>query len=95
MANLLDHPVVALHRQICQIESITGNERPVAEMLVSYLEQKGFTVEKQFVPSAYPDERYNILAYIGDKRDSKVCFSSHIDVVSTRLWKLIWIVLSI
>ncbi|KAJ5097874.1 hypothetical protein N7532_004875 [Penicillium argentinense] len=81
MSNLLKHPVVDLHRQICQVESITGNERPVAEVLVSYLEQKGFTVEKQPVPSTYPDERYNVLAYMGETRDTKICLSSHIDVV--------------
>ncbi|KAE8315407.1 hypothetical protein BDV41DRAFT_574783 [Aspergillus transmontanensis] len=81
MSNLLAHPVVELHRGICQVESITGNERPVADVIVSYLEQKGFTVEKQLVPSAYPEERYNILAYLGAERDTKVCLSSHIDVV--------------
>ena len=48
---------------------------------MSYLEQKGFTVERQIVLSTYPEERYNILAYLGAERDTKVCLSSHIDVV--------------
>ena len=79
---ITQHPVVDLHRNICEIESITGNEKPVADLLVSYLEGKGLTVEKQVVPSEYPEERYNILAYYGSKRQTRVCFSSHIDVVS-------------
>lgn len=82
--NLLEHPVIELHRQICQIESITGNESPVAEALTSYLEKKGFTVEKQLVPSHYSQQRYNILAYLGTTRSTRVCFSSHIDVVSLK-----------
>lgn len=82
--DILSHPVVTLHRQICQIESITGNERTVALRIVEYLESKNFTVEQQIVPSNYPEERFNILAYIGDKRDTKVCLSSHIDVVSCK-----------
>lgn len=79
--SLLKHPVVDLHRHICQIESITGNERPVAVALCQYLEQKGFTVERQIVPSHYPEERFNVLAYLGNRRDNKICLSSHLDVV--------------
>lgn len=78
---LLNHPVIDLHRKICEIESITGNEASVAGALVSYLQQKGFTVEKQLVPSHYSQERFNVLAYYGSKRDTKICLSSHIDVV--------------
>lgn len=84
MSTLLEHPVVKLHRCICEIESITGNETPVSKFLVSYLEQRGFTVERQIVPSVYPEERFNILAYSGPKRDARICFSSHIDVVSVK-----------
>lgn len=79
----LNKPVITLHRDICSIESISGNEAEVGHFLVKYLESKGFEVEKQYL-SSHPDpERFNVLAYLKGSRDTRVCLTSHIDVVST------------
>ena len=69
--------VVALHKQLIEIESITGNEKDVGEWLASYLESNGLTVEKQEVAK----NRYNIFAYPGKERRTKVLVTSHIDTV--------------
>ncbi|KAF2435182.1 Zn-dependent exopeptidase [Tothia fuscella] len=66
-----------LHRKLIQTESITENEKEVGEWLATYLEDKGLTVEKQEVAK----DRYNIIAYKGDKRETKVLVTSHIDTV--------------
>ncbi|BCS22994.1 M20 family metallopeptidase [Aspergillus puulaauensis] len=77
----LNKPVITLHRDICSIESISGNEAEVAHFLVKYLESKGFEVEKQYL-SSHPDpERFNVLAYLKGSRNTRVCLTSHIDVV--------------
>lgn len=66
-----------LHRKLIEIESITENEEDVGDWLKKYLEKHGLTVEKQKVA----DKRYNIIAYPGKKRKSKVLVTSHIDTV--------------
>ncbi|KZM23238.1 Acetylornithine deacetylase [Ascochyta rabiei] len=68
--------LLALHKKLVKIESISDNELEVGTWLASYLEDNGFTVEKQEVAK----DRYNLLAY-GSKRDTTILLSSHIDTV--------------
>lgn len=65
-----------LHRKLIEIESITENENDVGKWLASYLRDKNFTVELQEVS----EKRYNLLAY-GNKRETTILLSSHIDTV--------------
>ncbi|KAJ4309108.1 hypothetical protein N0V94_009076 [Neodidymelliopsis sp. IMI 364377] len=68
--------LLALHKHLVKIESISDNELEVGTWLASYLEDNGFSVEKQEVAK----DRYNLLAY-GSKRDTTILLSSHIDTV--------------
>ncbi|KAE9974124.1 hypothetical protein BLS_003274 [Venturia inaequalis] len=69
--------LLSLHRKLIEIESISGNEKPVGEWLKGYLEAKNLTVELQEVEEG----RYNVFAYPGTERKTKVLVSSHIDTV--------------
>lgn len=69
--------LLALHKSLVEIESITGNERAVGEWLASYLESHRWTVELQEVAK----DRYNVIAYPGEERETKILVSSHIDTV--------------
>ncbi|KAK3064554.1 hypothetical protein LTS18_006112 [Coniosporium uncinatum] len=66
-----------LHRKLVQIESITGNEYEVGTWLASYLESHNLTVEKLEVAP----NRFNVFAYPGTEKKTKVLVSSHIDTV--------------
>jgi acetylornithine deacetylase len=66
-----------LHRNLIELESITGNEKDVGKWLASYLKAYNFTVELQEVES----KRYNVLAYPGSKRETEILITSHIDTV--------------
>ena len=70
-------PVLALHRSLVQIPSITGNERPVADWLVAYLVARNLTVETQTVAG----DRINVLAYPGAARATHTLLTSHLDTV--------------
>lgn len=80
-------PLFSLHRSLIDIDSTSGREHDVAIWLESYLTAHNFTVEKQAVeplPDSNPTQtpqRYNILAYPGLKRKTRVLLSSHIDTV--------------
>ncbi|TID27246.1 Zn-dependent exopeptidase [Venturia nashicola] len=69
--------LLSLHRKLVEIESTSGNEKPVGEWLKGYLEDKNLTVELQEVEKG----RYNVFAYPGKERKTKVLVSSHIDTV--------------
>ena len=71
-ASLLD-----LHRSLVEIPSITGSEHNVSHYLRSYLQNHGFNVELQPVI----DGRENVLAYIGEARQTRILVTSHIDTV--------------
>lgn len=88
--------LVALHRSLVEIPSISGDENAVGEFLVDYLAGRGFIVERQYLPprnhassstsssSAQQKPRFNVLAWRGaERRDPrpKVLVTSHIDVV--------------
>ncbi|MCJ1298372.1 hypothetical protein MMC08_001161 [Hypocenomyce scalaris] len=83
----------SLHRDLVKIESISGNETRVGDYLYHYLRNHNFTVEKQHVealdtaegirdvsnPKTHP--RFNLLAYFGEQRNTRILVSSHIDTV--------------
>lgn len=75
--------LLQLHKDLVQLESITGGEASVADYLTSYLTKHKFTVERQVVESTVAHERprENILAYLGAKRKTRILVSSHIDTV--------------
>ncbi|KJX94411.1 acetylornithine deacetylase like protein [Zymoseptoria brevis] len=76
---ILTDDLIAFHKNLTQIESISGNEREVGEWLLASLKAQGYHVEKQEVQKK--PERFNVLAWPGEKRDAKVVLSSHIDTV--------------
>jgi hypothetical protein len=69
--------LLVLHKTLVQIESITGNEKKVGNWLSQYLQEQGLTVEKQNVAP----NRFNVLAYPGNSRQTTLLISSHIDTV--------------
>ena len=76
-------PLLSLHKRLVEIESITGNEHDVGVYLHDYLALHNFTVEKQSVCTASDDQskkqpRFNIFAYSGEKRDTRVLVSSRV-----------------
>ena len=85
-------PLFSLHRSLVQVESISGNEHRVGHYLYQYLRKHNFTVEKQHVSALHPageesglvhskHPRFNLLAYPGERRDTRILVSSHIDTV--------------
>jgi acetylornithine deacetylase len=76
----LTHDLLSFHKHLVEIESISGNEKPVGDWLVNSLQSQGYNVEKQYL-SQQP-ERFNILAWPGRERDAKVMLTSHIDTAS-------------
>lgn len=80
------HELLTLHREIIKIESISDNEYKVGWWLVSYLKENGFNVETQNVGIGKKGNvRFNILAWPGEKKFTKLLVSSHIDTVSAQL----------
>lgn len=83
-----DSELLTLHRDLCEIESISNAEQEVGEFLVEYLESHEFTVEKQEV--AFDDDaegdsdkpRFNVFAYpSGGDAEVDVILTTHIDTV--------------
>lgn len=89
-------PLFSLHKNLVNIESISGNEQAVGEFLEAYLASHNYTVERQYVEplprslQRFPAEhvgaqkrRFNLLAYPGDHRQTPVLLSS-VSVLSER-----------
>lgn len=89
-----DESLFSFHRRLVEIPSISGNEHDVVTYLEQYLVARNFTVEKQKVESIQTSvngskpgssdettQRYNLLAYPGTVRNTRVLLSSHIDTV--------------
>jgi acetylornithine deacetylase len=84
-------PMLTLHRAICEVPSVTGNEEAVGDLLVSFLTAHNFSVTKQPVHMLDSNNtRFNIYAvpdiekYTGIESVSsrpKVLLTSHIDTV--------------
>lgn len=83
--------VVALTRQLVDIESITGNEAAVGDALSRELTRLGYQTRKMPVES----DRFNVLATCPQEPRPAVVFSTHMDTVppfipsredATRVW---------
>lgn len=72
--------LLELHKGLVEIESISNHETEVALYLKKFLESAGLTVQLQKIVDDSP-LRYNVYAYSGKKKDSKVLLTSHIDTV--------------
>jgi acetylornithine deacetylase len=75
----LTHDLIAFHKNLTQIESITGNEYDVGQWLIASLKAQGYSTERQYVDKQ--QKRFNVFAYPGKVRDAKVLVTSHIDTV--------------
>nr|UMZ45386.1 hypothetical protein [Paramyrothecium roridum] len=74
--------LLTLHKDLIDIPSISRNETEIGEFLINYLEEHGFTTERQPLPSA--ETRFNVLAWPAGRQPnitSKVILTSHMDVV--------------
>jgi len=69
--------LVALTRQLVDIESTTGNEAAVVEFLANYLSTAGLTVERMPVER----HRFNLFARWPEDPSPAVVFSTHTDCV--------------
>jgi acetylornithine deacetylase len=69
--------VVALTRQLVDIESVSGNEAAVGEFLYRELAKMGFQVGKMPVEN----DRFNVYAAAPDQPSPVVVFSTHMDTV--------------
>lgn len=77
-------PLLSFHRDIVQIESITGNEHHVGSFISRFLEAHDFSVVKQDLPSPSnngSNNRFNIYAYPANNPNPKILLTSHIDTV--------------
>ncbi|KAL9081987.1 MAG: hypothetical protein Q9159_006834 [Coniocarpon cinnabarinum] len=76
--------LLALHKSLISIRSITGHEQNITTFLSTYLESRNFSVELQPVePEPGLDApRHNIYAYPrGCTRDVDIVLTSHVDTV--------------
>ncbi|CUM48025.1 unnamed protein product [Debaryomyces tyrocola] len=71
--------LLSLHKSLVDTPSVSKSELKISQLLKDYLEKAGLTVELQMVGSG--QQRYNVYAYIGKVRDTKVLITSHIDTV--------------
>jgi len=69
--------VVALTRQLVDIESITGNEAAVGDVLCRELCRLGYQARKMGVER----DRFNVLATLPEEPHPAVVFSTHMDTV--------------
>jgi len=74
---LLAMDVVAFTRQLVDIESVTGNERRVGDVLHRELCRLGYSAKKMVVE----DERCNVFATSPQQPHPEVVFSTHMDTV--------------
>ena len=69
--------IVAFTRQLIDIESITGNEGPVGEVLHQELSRMGFRSRKMTVEGS----RFNVIATPPEQPRPAIFFSTHMDTV--------------
>ena len=81
------NPLFSLHKNLVNIESISGNEQAIGEFLEAFLKSKNYTVDRQYVDPLPTNcqhspllgghkQRFNLLAYPGEKRQTPVLLSS-------------------
>ncbi|HUR36967.1 MAG TPA: M20/M25/M40 family metallo-hydrolase [Terriglobales bacterium] len=68
-----------LTRALIDIESISGNEAAVGEFLLRELKSLGFLTARMPVDDAA--SRFNVLAFVPERPNPEVIFSTHIDTV--------------
>lgn len=73
--------LLALHKSLCDIPSLTTSEASLGDWLATYLESHSFTVEKQLINASSP-HRNNIFAYLGRTRSTSTLLTSHFDTVA-------------
>lgn len=79
--------LLALHKSLVSIPSVTGTEHEVGAFLIDYLAARSYATEIQPLPplnnTAPGTDRFNVLAWPGSKPHPKprVLITSHIDVV--------------
>lgn len=76
---LLGDDLIAFHKNLTQIESITYHEQEAGKWLAKSLSSQGYTVEKQYIDD--DSGRFNVFAYLGKKRETDILVSSHYDTV--------------
>ena len=87
--DLSDNPLFTLHKDLVNIESISGNEQAVAEFLEACLTSHNYTVERQYLnllpresqnsqtgERSEHERRFNLLAYPGEIRQTPILLSS-------------------
>jgi acetylornithine deacetylase len=74
---LANMDAVALTRQLVDIESISGNEAAVGEVLYGALQALGYRTEKIPVEA----DRFNVYATSPEEADPAIVFSTHMDTV--------------
>ena len=81
------NPLFSLHKTLVNIESISGNEQAIGEFLEAFLKSKNYTVDRQYLDPVTLNhhhspvlggykQRFNLLAYAGEKRQTPVLLSS-------------------
>lgn len=73
--------LLALHKSLCDIPSVTASEASIGDWLAAYLESHSFTVEKHPTDPTDP-HRNNIFAYLGHTRSTTTLLTSHLDTVA-------------
>lgn len=73
------HPVVDLLGQMISIPSTSEQELEVGIFLEKYLQNLGWTVERVAIHPG--SNRYNVYAYLGSTRKTRVMLTSHMDTV--------------
>jgi acetylornithine deacetylase len=69
--------IVALTRQLVDIDSTTGNEGPVGQFLMQELRKLGYNVQRMIAEG----ERANVYATAAQQPNPTVVFSTHMDTV--------------
>lgn len=88
-SDLSKNPLFLLHKNLVNIESISGNEKAVGEFLEAYLTTHNYTVERQYLDNlpgslqrsqaeepGEQKQRFNLLAYPGENRQTPILLSS-------------------
>ena len=71
--------VVSLLSSLMQTKSTSEHEQEIAHFLDDHLTNLGYTVER--LPIAEGSNRENVYAYLGARRKTRVCLTSHMDTV--------------
>lgn len=83
LASLLsagESPLMKVHRELIEVQSISFNETSVSQFLTQYIADLGeeLDLDLHIFHGTHDD---NIYVYAGDKPEAKVLFTSHIDTV--------------